>query len=1020
MNETKKYIFFLLFWIPLTLFSQPFPSPQNDYFSKFIHYTTDNGLSDSRILDIIQDEKGYIWLATENGLNKFDGYTFKNYFPGNFVSIPDKVVIDLETDQFGTLWIGTSNGLCYYNRETDQFYTIGINEPDSLTFPDQSIRKLMADHEGSLWIETKQGYLIQMNILSGKFEYWKHKQIDQEYYRYHTLFQDKNKNIWCGGRSSGPYFFDRKTHKFQLLPISKTDSSKKREIDTGAIFEDSRNNFWISALDGIYLYEREKNTFSKEFGTSTYQIIEDRKNRLWLATGNGLFRYDFGKNEFVHFLANPDVPNGLNDNHVHCVFEDKAGNIWVGTNEGVNLYITQNEMMTHITHISGVENSLTSNDIVCAMQDFDGEIWLGTKEHGINRVDPEFQNMPIRSNGEEMNFMASDRISDIYQTKDSAVWIGLWSGHGFYHYNKKTGKSKRIAQMYNARTHDWYNDFLEGLDNDLWVASWGGYGLIRVNQKSYSIFPDRMEDVRTAVPSRLITCLLESDSGKLVVGTYDQGFCIYDFKNETSLIFKDGFPDSTKLWGNKINVLKYGKQGEIWIAANGLNRFDTKTKTFTHYFVGSNFANLEINSIITGENNLLWLGTNQGILVFNALTSKYTRLNKSNVLPFNQFSKAAIQLQNNKFLFAGKGGAIIFNPELVLKAERTDVNPVITQISEFEKVLFQDATVTDNFKFNYKQNDLTIHFSSLYFYGNNSLQYEYKLINYHDEWISTQLNQNVINISNIPPGNYEFLVRLKGDNWPASKYKFEIKPAFWQTTWFLLAIIITVISLIALYLWLQRRRLVAEKNALISKQKLLRTQMNPHFIFNSLMAIQHFLLRQDSGTAAIYLGKFSKLMRGILSHSKEETITLEKEIEFLDNYLRLQKLRFEESFEYSFNVDENLQLELIKIPPMLTQPFIENAIEHGIKESCGKVQVTVFGDDNFLKMVVEDNGVGYLNSVENRAKFQNHESMAINITSERLKLLHKKQKNNITFEITDLSREGGKGTRVLFKIPLNL
>jgi len=308
----------------------------------------------------------------------------------------------------------------------------------------------------------------------------------------------------------------------------------------------------------------------------------------------------------------------------------------------------------------------------------------------------------------------------------------------------------------------------------------------------------------------------------------------------------------------------------------------------------------------------------------------------------------------------------------------------------------------------------------LYLYGNKSLQYEYKLGEAQGGWFTTQVNQNIVNLSNIKPGEYELKIRLKGATTEIAQYRLKIKPAFYQTTVFLLLVIIIVLALLILYFRIQRNRLMAEKNAVQSEQKLLRTQMNPHFIFNSLMAVQHFLLKNDSKSAARYLGKFSKLVRAILVNSTEELIPLEKEIDFLDNYLRLQKLRFEDSFNYTFIIDKDIPLELIKIPPMLTQPFIENAIEHGIKEEqSGEVKIRIAQTGNVLKMEVEDNGIGYLAGIEKNKDFKNHESKAIKITRERLNLLHKKQKNRIVFELFDLSEIGGKGTRVLFTIPLN-
>jgi sensor histidine kinase YesM len=231
-----------------------------------------------------------------------------------------------------------------------------------------------------------------------------------------------------------------------------------------------------------------------------------------------------------------------------------------------------------------------------------------------------------------------------------------------------------------------------------------------------------------------------------------------------------------------------------------------------------------------------------------------------------------------------------------------------------------------------------------------------------------------------------------------------------------------VIIILAIVL-IRQNRMKSAHQALILEQKLLRSQMNPHFIFNTLASIQNFILQEDPDKASKYLSKFSKLVRNILDNSVEEFVTLDSEISTVENYLELQKMRYAGKFDYSLRLDEKINTEEIYLPPMLCQPFIENALEHGIKhkEGNGKIDISLNLDDRGLVFRIADNGVGRERAKEIETSQQNtHRSMATGITIERLKILNKRSGKKITFEITDLKDDLGNalGTKVTFLFPL--
>jgi LytS/YehU family sensor histidine kinase len=247
-----------------------------------------------------------------------------------------------------------------------------------------------------------------------------------------------------------------------------------------------------------------------------------------------------------------------------------------------------------------------------------------------------------------------------------------------------------------------------------------------------------------------------------------------------------------------------------------------------------------------------------------------------------------------------------------------------------------------------------------------------------------------------------------------------------QYYWFFIGAggVLIMIILLAIIL-VRQNKLRNSQQTLLLQQRLFRTQMKPHFLFNSLSSIQNFILKKNPSEASDYLSKFSRLMREILNSSDSEYVTLDEELDAIDNYLSLQKIRYDDIFDYSIEEDENVDNESVSIPPMLAQPFIENAIEHGIKhkESKGFIKVNLLEKNNYLILVIEDDGVGRKKARElEQSKDKDHRSMATTITNERLANLNKKLKQKIHFEIIDLKDENGNaaGTKVIFEIPLSL
>ncbi len=328
----------------------------------------------------------------------------------------------------------------------------------------------------------------------------------------------------------------------------------------------------------------------------------------------------------------------------------------------------------------------------------------------------------------------------------------------------------------------------------------------------------------------------------------------------------------------------------------------------------------------------------------------------------------------------------------------------------------------------YNQNYFSFSFTALEFSDPSNNTFAYTLENFDNDWIETSSANRLARYTNVDPGEYIFRVKAANSdgvwNDTGISVPLIIEPPFWRTNFFYGLVLISIILLVLVWVKYREKKIKEQNRYLVLEQKLLRSQMNPHFIFNSLSSIQSFIFENNPVVAGSYLSSFAELIRSILYNSREEFITLEKEVQTLKNYLELQQLRYNKDFTYELSVDDDLEPEQVKLPPMLAQPFIENAIEHGLKDldRTGELKISFLHVRDYLQIIVQDNGKGIEETMRlNRSRKKNHKSLATQITRERIEILNKGRKANLySMKIEDRIDPNGKiaGTEVTVRIPL--
>lgn len=463
---------------------------RTDFQTKFDKLNTKDGLSNNRILDIIQDRYGFIWLATTDGLNRYDGYeflVFKN-IPTDSTSISSNLITSITEDIYGNLWVGTSFGLNRYDRTKDAFIHYFNDKKNHNGLQNNHIRKLLADEKGILWIETVDGHLHKFNVRTEQMKHYKHQGISQEYYHYHTLFKENDSILWVGGRGLDVHRFNINSEEFDVFRSHGFNGKyKKRANDVSFYFLDSNNQFWVCGLDGVYKLDRAKKQFELFMRGSTFCIYEDKNQILWFGKGNGIIKYNPRSNEFTHVSANVNNPNALSNNHVNRIVEDMSGVVWVATNDGLNLYSPKKHNFTHYFHIPGENKSISGRKVTALAEDKEGVLWVGTNSEGLNAFDFKKGVIGEYKKGIGKKSLLSNQISHLYFDSSDELWISQWSGLGIDKLNTKTHKTKSYTINKKTTYTDWYHQVVEDQNKNILLAVWGGFGLYGIQKDKNNI-----------------------------------------------------------------------------------------------------------------------------------------------------------------------------------------------------------------------------------------------------------------------------------------------------------------------------------------------------------------------------------------------------------------------------------------------------------------------------------------------------------------------------------------------------
>lgn len=949
-----------------------------------INYTLENGLPTNNVYFVDQDREGFIWLSTEKGVSRFDGKSFTNFTVDH--GLGGNEIFESMEDRLGRIWFRSYNGQVSYYYD-GVFY----NKTNSAIIKnimeyvpnDKRLSDIHEDRAGRIWFYWASGIVGTLDTDSS---YTWSQPTDRES---SVLFEkpgsgemwlmEYNRFINLHTGDTLPPLQERGTLGAIMRPY--TNASGEMLVNFG------EDLFFYSSDQGdVQGFEWKKLDFGikKEITNRSVTYLYFHREYIWILTHNGI----------IWFEKDGTLKSILFEDFVmSSAMRDREGNYWF-TSLGEGAFMAPS--LRTITY--DARDGLPDQGVLSVAVDSQKTIWLGFDNNVISQI---HSNNRIETERITLEKTSRRRIRKIYHINADTTIVGTDNFIGLY------VNDQRVNQV-TANSRDLYYDD----EHRLWLAVGEEARVV----KELPFDDNIIKQVETWTIKSGNGYAIEAFKGEVFIGT-TSGLQVADYEGRQAYYISDH-----PLLRRRISALANYKDYTLWIGTYDSGLIGFSNGGLISITTEEGLADNSVNDIQLDEKGDVWVATSRGLS--HVQLNEFGRYDIRNYttqqgLASNEVND--IDYANGRFYLATQKGLTVFHPNDIPADTAAPIIRIMTVSANDKEIDWKSNPQLPS-----NLSDLKVEYSALLFYTLGDFNYRYKLGGEDTIWHYTR--NATVDLSSLASGDYNFEIQAAGpnQNWSQSAgFSFSIETPLWSTWWFLvliqLLILFAVVYVFFIVLRGQRRKNQLMQRVNEAEQAALRSQMNPHFVFNSLNTIQRYIIENDKKQAYNYLEKFGSLIRKTLEFSRQRFISVQEEVELLRVYLELECLRFENKFDYSIEIDEAIDLTNSKIPPMLLQPFVENAIRHGIhpKESGrGRIEVVFTKEGKMLRCTVADNGIGRA-AAANLKKMSQHKSVALALTKERLGLLEKKYKDKYQLKITDLKQDGlPAGTTVELSMPV--
>ncbi len=770
---------------------------------RFKRLGIENGLAQSSVQAIVQDPQGYMWLGTEDGLQRYDGYDFTTYRhdPADPGSLADNAVNALTVQPDGTLWIATQEvGLDRFDPGSSHFVHYQHNPTDPRSLADNQVYTLLQDRAHQLWVGTAQGLdLLQKD---GGFRHYHVPTPAANSDEVRSLYQADDGRLWIG-TTHGLYYLDpAQAHLQAFTPTTPITSAELagvfNESPVHVLHGAADGGLWIGCGRGLVLLDKHggvQRFFQHQPGDAgslvndhVFAILQDADGSLWLGTLGGLSHYDPTQQRFSSNIHDATDPGSLSVDDIYTLYRDAQGLLWIGTGSGgVDIYNPATRVFGFYRHRQGDPNSLAANLVWDVYKDARGELWVAT-DAGITRMDVSREHYRQYKLGERpANHRDDELVNAIYGDKHGGIWAG--SDYGLYRYLPTTDGFKRYALTVGGEDSngDVVTDVLDDSRDRLWVST--GAGLVLFDAASGGVRRFLHDPLRAdSLPDDAVQALCETPDGHIWVATAN-GLGSFDGTHDRFHIYRQDAKDPQSLSFDNVQFCHADAAGGLWAGtASGLDYLDPKTGKFRRYFVADGLPTNNVYTVLPDTNGGIWISTDNGLARLDAASGTIRVYSVSDGLQSDEFNGgAAFAASDGELFFGGINGLTSFRPaDLARSPHAPDVAITRFMKQGIAVPLITPAGPVAHVDVNYRQNFLNFEFTAFDYQAPESDSFSYKLEGFDADW-HTLRGRHQATYTNLDPG--EYLLRVRGTNadgnWSGAETTLAIRvlPPPWRSWW---------------------------------------------------------------------------------------------------------------------------------------------------------------------------------------------------------------------------------------------
>jgi ligand-binding sensor domain-containing protein len=928
---------------------------QTPYFKDIQIDKEDNTVSPSIL---IQDYEGLIWVGTNHGVYKFDGFNFEKV---GGPQLYNKHVTSLYQSKDNKIWIGTNDGILY------SFYNDNLDS-NKIKFQG-AIKSIVENNLGELWIAT---YSDGIYILKNGF-FKKIKELQDA--AFYSLIKHPNGNIYAAS-DIGLFEINFSNNTNQVTLYNSNQGLDDNIVISIALHHD--NNLWLGLQEkGVCTFDTKEKRFNKlkyadNWSSGAVLALCLLENEFWIGTDkNGIVDYEFNEPYRIRFFERGNSHKNLK---IRSILNDTENNIWIASDKG--LFYSNGEKIESINEIK----DFNLDSITAITTSLDYKIWVANK-NGILKFSYDNENkveqfrLPAQ--------YAKSRIASLFEDPNGYIWIGTFND-GLFRLDPDTKKMIRFS-VKNGLTNNSIIS-IKSAKNKIWLATLGGIFSCNIPENPIEELYGKYHFESYVSPENNVNIFLYTAfvdrSGNIWFGTDGNGISMYDGKSFKNYIDYDNGK------GRIVYSITQGSSGAIWFSTlnNGIYKYDGKS--FKNYGLKQGIRDLNITGISSNNKNGIVVIHSKGIDVIDEKTNEIFPVSSQEIINTQNCDLNIICKDDRGIIwFANQQQLIRLNITLDPLSQKIPVK--INKIYTFMK---PGVNLLDSI-FEYNQNQISFDYIGLYFEDPDAITYSYRLLGNSNQWIKTR--DRIVTFAGLYPGKYTFQIKAsKNDNFSSSKitsYNFEIKNPIWKRQWFIFLCFILLATGLTLYLKEREksiRRIEGLKKEKIEYQfETLKSQVNPHFLFNSFNTLIS-IIEEDKEKAVNYVEHLSDYFRNMIQYRDKDTITVSEELDMVKSYYYLQKKRFGNSLNLNYTISKEKLKYLL--PPLTLQLLIENAIKHNAVSKESTLEINIEETDHNTLIITNNlnikirpepsTGIG-LNNIVNRIKILTNQDVKIKKTS---------------------------------------